>query len=264
MRLCYDLITQMKVDSFEEILYWPFRLQPCGPLAADRTNPNGSPAQYLSEYSRYICDGGGDWSQLASYFSWSAEVDPVKIQIKQYAERHYFHPFIKDIFFNADPSRSPISILKKNGISRVAIQSYATSPKLIFEVPRIHLYLFPMDLAVLVVHIRYDPCANSHLQQLEHKEILDILDYFRRSFPPFVGINKQAGCSPTYYPGLMPYSVQWLAHSQPALPVDRSSLEPPLQSFDPTSIEFPVANHWRQILSPLVPGPSSARLEAAN
>ncbi len=100
-------------------------------------------------------------------------------EITRYAEFVYFHPFIRRFLYGDAKSERPVlRIFKRTGIKKLHIV-LREGQELEFDVDRIHLYVFDIEVAILVMEIS-STNANTELSDIQ-----DFLDQFRRAYPPY-------------------------------------------------------------------------------
>lgn len=228
------------VEGLEEILLLPVRLCPQGTLRDQRYSADVAPEILLEHYVEAM--SGGAWSaQEKGYFE-PSEALRQRLRLnsaRRYAEFVYFHPFIRKILF--DPS-SPVRVLSRDDIGGVEITITKGRAPVRLQVPRIQLFLFPTDVAILAVQLSGAGTA------LPMDTVLRILNSARRTFPPFFMDGGESG--------QCPFRMSWLRRGTEEADAKWHS------DFDNSSAmrasvlkgrAQPIASHWRALLDPLKP-----------
>ncbi len=177
-----------KLQHFRQILFWPLRFIP-PETDAKLIEKNGF-AEYMRE--KLSKDGDSVWSSQNDLYNRGTATD----EITSYAELVYFHPFIQRFLYNtaenfeANKSCLPVlQICKRTDIKRLEI-ILRNKEKLEFSVDRVHLYLFDIEVSILVMEI-----SSSQLVETKLSTIQDFLDQFRHAYPPYWDADG-AGHSP--------------------------------------------------------------------
>lgn len=235
--------SEATVDRFEEILLIPLRVRPSGPLEEVRRSADVPLGILLDRYQRILtgrdstaCDDQdpSGWVVQDGYFQPHEEL-ATRLGLsreKRYAEFVYFHPFIQKMLF---AEGSQVRVLVRHDITGLAVKLDEETPAIRLRVPRIQMFLFPADVAVVAVQIRAE-------DRLPFNAVLRLLNTVRRIFPPYFDAGR---------PGQCPARLTWL-HRDPATDcADWSSNFEAVQDFTRTALENrvqPMARHWRTLL----------------
>ena len=109
-----------------------------------------------------------------------------------YQEFVYFHGFVQRFLFH---KKSALSLFKRSDVRRLEVSLIPDHEPIRLEGDRLHLYLFDIGVATLVVEV-------STTMSLTLADALTLGDYPRRAYPPFW---KEGGI-----PGLYPQRMRWL------------------------------------------------------
>jgi len=230
------------------VMIWPLRLSSRGYLKADwHDSKDQGACKWIGEYADWIENKSKDekgkprWTRINDYYTDSGRRKHLTPQAK-YGEFLYFHPFIQQIFF--DKKDSAIAVLEREDISEARIQLREGDVVWRFPVERVNLFLFPTDVAIAAVQLNM-PQAEQYAAEHELllSDLMDILDWSRRIYPPFFNNENR--------PGLVPKLFEWL----PSAYGNSSDFEC-MDSYLRTTAEkrtTPVARHWRTLMSPLRP-----------
>lgn len=245
--------SETTVEGFEEILMLPIRLCPLGSLEKARGSADLSPQQLLTRYvgvvTRPIGEDKGPEAEKAGWQAQPGYFEPggslagrlgLSDELR-YAEFVYFHPFIQKILFKAD---SAVRVLAREDIVAMEVELEGGKPALRLAVPRIQMFLFPMDVAIVAVQIRA-------AGRLPLDVVLRLLNSVRRTFPPFFDDKGRAGQCPE--------RVRWIGRDGPMGGDWISDFDVPgafLKSVLPTDRSVnraqPLAQHWLALLRPLL------------
>ena len=230
----------IQVKQFREILIWPLQIESprhCAPAQ------NGSENWYLECVRHFESACGWQETDLI-------DRETARSKITQYAEFVYFHPFVQRFLYNTDQKDCPkkteripgLHVFRRGDIKKVGIKLNPVSLDLELDVDRVHLYLFEMGVALLVVEISYDadhdPSAPLSLSQAHN-----ILDSFRRVYPPY----WESG-----HPGHCPDEVTWILDTGERASANYQEMNC-LIHFVTDTLAPPVSAHWQYLLEPMVP-----------
>ena len=216
----------MPVNLFDEILLWPVRLVG-SPEFTEGREPRVDREATLDRWTEILTSGSSKWR--------AADVHKGELSDNEYAERVYFHPFVRQFLYGGERRRPPLRRLTRHDVGRVRIQFGTSSIEL--DVRRVEL-LLDIRVAILAVEI-------ISRGTLTLDEALLIRDQFRRVYPPFWMDSL---------PGLCPDRVEWLDKNGKLIPGASAS------DFDHKTEylkcvrehnEPRVAAHWGWMMSPL-------------
>lgn len=225
------------VEGLEEILMLPVRLCPQGELLHQRRSAEVSPDKLMGRYVDAVT-AGGKWAVQDGYFDVKAPFRKAMTPARNrsYAEFVYFHRFIQKMLFER---KTPVRVLARTdiGAARIGLED---GEILQLDVRRVQMFLFPTDIAVLVVQL------SGRGKEIAFRHALEILNRARRMFPPFFEDSNQAG--------LCPRRVEWIPADGSAAPDEwKSDYHAPNHFLDHVIEERkqPLAGHWRALLEPL-------------
>lgn len=232
-----DNTTSPKLQHFRQILFWPLRLIP---PEGDKTKieKNGF-AEYMREK---LSTTSANWCSQNDLYNRGTASE----EITRYAELVYFHPFIQRFLYDNASNfegkkkhRPVLQICRRTDVSKLKI-TLREGQELKFDVDRIHLYVFDIEVAILVMEISSQTLAdNTNLGQIQ-----DFLDQFRRAYPPYWD-RDDAGHSPQV--------VKFLGNNNELLVEGQYNEPKDYLSFVRHYKISPVAEHWKFLLNPFVP-----------
>lgn len=133
-----------------------------------------------------------------------------------YAEQVYFHDFLRETMFSAEPSGSDkeINLFRRKGRHRISFQldRGGRTFRAKADLDRINLYVFSSGAAVLVVEADFRapdrfaaklPCSSCDARPddaafqpapMTLADALMICDHFRRVYPPFFFVHREKQC----------------------------------------------------------------------
>lgn len=223
-----------RVSHFREILFWPLRLNVSG---------SGDSSNTFNEAVTLLRESGAPWFPVDSYFRGEYEHDE-RLRESRYAEFVYFHPFVQNFLYGNTAHGAPSPSMRIFERTDIAVVNFVRNGAkedanpLKLGVERLHLYLFDLSIAILVLEVSTDNIA------LELAE--SVLDELRRAYPPYWK-NGLAGNCPT--------KVEFLGKGGATIAVsdysDRDNhLRQVEESVRKNEHEPPVAAHWRKLLEP--------------
>jgi len=136
-----------------------------------------------------------------------------------------------------------LQLFKRTDVKEVEVVLH-NDETLRFKVERLHLYIFDIKVAILVMEI-------SSLKPLSLADVQDFLDQFRRVYPPYW--THKAGNSPEtkYEAGNSPKTVTFWGENQQPLVTGVYDENVEFLAFVRNHKESPVVEHWRFLLKPL-------------
>lgn len=223
----------MPFDALHQILFWPLEIS-----SKERISGN-----YLADWAGKIHeDSAYAWQKLDPYDRGTTD----KAELR-YSEFVYFHPFVQGFLYPSESGEEMplqhLQILKRTDVSHVRVKLSGVDEEEILKVDRIHLYLFPTQVAILVVEVR-------SLHPFDRRTTLQFLDQFRRAYGPYWSGGKAGNC---------PEKVEWLNSTENSYqPIGKAS------DFDRFDLQRrpvenaawrrpPVAAHWNFLLQGLKP-----------
>ena len=225
----------IKVKKFREILIWPLQIELYQQSDQSQDDLNKwDYKDYVDNIKNSCC-----WQEIKL-----VDRGISRSKVTPYAEFVYFHPFVQRFLYNTDRenhNKKIIHIFQRNDIKEARVKLNPVNLDINFNVNRVNLYLFEMGVALLVVEISYD--ADDHANSLYLKQVQNILDSFRRAYPPY----WEDG-----YAGHCPDEVTWILDS--GIQVNANYQEKDrLINFVMDELAPPVAGHWQYLLKPMVP-----------
>jgi hypothetical protein len=238
------------ISAFDVTLHWPVRIEAQGELYQSRSDNSSSPAKWLQSCADWI-GKNGKWRQVTNPYAERFGTPCSYPEPRHpYQEFVYFHPFIQDLLYERHRPHSEMALLVRSDIRSLEIV-LGSGVSLRFAIPRLQLYLFTTDVAVMVLELtepqRFDLPSNSwNPTTLSLHEAMDVLNQIRRVYPPFWDDDD--------LPGECPLSIGLLdANKRQVGPVsDYSAQEFFLRNVDCHRCP-PVAPHWNTLLHPLTP-----------
>lgn len=236
-------VGDFKIKKFREILIWPLQVESHQQTTESQ---GGSDKSYFGciHYFKSSCC----WQEtdLVDYGSARSKITP-------YSEFVYFHPFVQRFLYNSDrKDRSNekghfpnLHLFRRRDVNKVRIQ--LAELDITLDVERVHLYFFEMGIAILVVEISYDAHdgnGQGGRQSLYLKQLQNILDSFRRAYPPYWDKNG--------HPGHCPDEITWVLDSGERVNSNYGEQDRFIGFFR-EALAPPVADHWQYLLKPLVP-----------
>jgi hypothetical protein len=225
-----------KLQHFRQILFWPLRLIP-----PDQDKTNWERNGCTTDIQKFLVDTSpSPWMPLNENLC-NRDIAPSEITC--YAEFVYFHPFIRN-FLYGDPSlKSPmLRLFKRTDVEKLHIV-LREGQELEFDVDRIHLYIFDIGIAILVMEI-----SSTNLENTELSVIQDFLDQFRRVYPPYWDESDKGN----YKAGRCPQTVTFLGKKDQVL--IKGTYNAPKEFFPFVRQKVsPITKHWCFLLEPFVP-----------
>jgi hypothetical protein len=159
----------------------------------------------------------------------------------RYAEFVYFHPFARELLYPRETDgNAALAILARRDVRGVEVTLQGGSAPLLFDVERIHLYLFRSQTAMLVVEVASTIPVGLH-------DALQFADQFRRAYAPYHWQGQGGHC---------PVRVRWLTTAGAGQPLGPESdycspetMRAPV--IDSPRRKAPIAAHWGWLLEPL-------------
>lgn len=226
-----DHTTTPKLKHFRQILFWPLQLKV----------PDARKAQVSEDGFASVIK-----SVLTKNSAWEAQDDLYRRGMNaepttRYAEFVYFHPFIRRFLYgepnSADKERA-LHLCQRNDVKKLQmVLRYGEQFEL--DVDRIHLYLFDIEVTILVMEI-----SSTQLAEAELRVIENLVDQLRRAYPPYWD-GGGAGHSPQ--------KVILLDKNNHPIATGDYNRQPDYLEIVETHKTSPVADHWRFLLEPLKP-----------
>lgn len=223
-----------KLQHFRQILFWPLRFIP--PKTDTKLIEKNGFVEYMQE--KLLKDPESVWSSQDKLYDRGTATD----EITNYAELVYFHPFIQRFLYNTAENFEGnkrclpvLQICKRTDIKSLEI-ILRNKEKLEFSVDRVHLYLFDIEVSILVMEI-----SSNQLVETELSTIQDFLDQFRRAYPPYWD-DSGAGHSPQ--------SVKFFGKNKELLTEGLYNDSNKYLNFAEKFKIPPLAEHWKFLLKP--------------
>src|ERR1017187_3286969 len=118
----------MPVNLFDEILLWPVRLMGT-PELTEGHEPRMDREATLDRWTETLTSGSSKWR--------AADAHKGELGDIEYAERVYFHPFVRQFLYGSERRRPPFRRLPRHDVGRVRIQFETRSIEL--DVRRVEL-----------------------------------------------------------------------------------------------------------------------------
>jgi hypothetical protein len=220
---------QPVIESFYQILLWPLQIVLPDTVHAQKLDPT----EWFRRVDAYLRCKGSRWEELKDHY----DRDTSEQAVTRYAEFVYFHPFVQRFLYGrpgTDPER-PLHIYRRSDISRAKVVLKDDSKPVDLDIKRIHLYLFDMEVAVLAVEV-------FARESLALKTTENLLDQFRRAYPPYWEENKAGHC---------PAKVTWLNCNGDTVSESDYCDQGHFQAFVKEHLNPPVARHWAELLAPV-------------
>ena len=206
---------------FRQIFIWPLAAAPTG-------NASGEIQEEIEALAEHI---GAPWGRVPDplYYleSQGGQIPPLSPEA--YQEFVYFHGFVQRFLFG---KKSTLSLYERSDVRTLEVHLTPDGGPIRLEVDRLHLYLFDIGVATLVVE-------TSSESPLTLADALTLGDYTRRAYPPFwVGSE----------PGVYPHRMTWL--DDEGTVVAGGAMEARSELIEHVRDErcAPVAAHWRRLL----------------
>jgi len=230
-----DNVGSPKLKHFRQIIFWPLRLIP-----PDQDKTNWEKKGCTAYIQKFLLPTSSLWIPLNENLS-NRETAPSEITC--YAELLYFNPFIRSFLYGGpDVKRPKLRLFKRTDVKKLQIV-LREGQELEFDVDRIHLYIFDIEIAILVMEI-----SSINLENTELSEIQDFLDQFRRVYPPYW--DEFDG---SYKAGLCPQTVTFLGKKSQELIKGTFNAPKEFLPFIRHNKASPVTKHWCFLLEPFVP-----------
>lgn len=224
--------TDPGLRRFREILIWPVKL---------RVRQETGREAY--EAAARLLAASGIWAETANLYGRDDGTDATE----RYSEFVYFHPFVQNFLYGDPPpgGHRGVRLFRRSDVSALKVVFGGDAPFTVrLDVARLHLYLFEVGVAVLVLELNAATVPDDEgLTDLAQAQIL--LDRLRRVYPPFFRGDE---------PGTFPEDVR-LFDAQGrdiAFPAVRGR---DFADFVANRHQPPVAGHWQHLLAPLQPVP---------
>ena len=244
-------VRRTTISRLSQILILPLRLEYSGILNQDRRDDTLAPLKRLEWLANWVVETGQEsWEHCPDLYqdlglTAGASRDLDTDERDRYSTAVFFHPFIRDLLFSVD--KHPIEVLRHRKVRRVRIRAEGGGsrgwPERSFAVRRAHLFLFPCDVVLFTLQVDFTASANEPHMNIAESQ--DLLNQFRRLYPPY--FNRYDA------PGQVPALVQWMDGADPP-----AAWGEPAQFARATFTDYvqanrttPLANHWSAILQPL-------------
>lgn len=219
---------ELPVSRFNMVFLWPLFVE--GPEGED-----SPPGARLDRWEDWFKKGG----------PWSEAPDDAP-----YAERVYFHPFVRDFLYghvHDRKERKPLRRLARSDLKGLRYQytPYGSAPVVrTLDVLRAELVLFETSIAVALVELGLGPAP----ARLDLAEVMEVQDRLRRVYVPYWYDDGA--------PGRCMDTVEWLdAQGAVASASDFRLAQGAARSLLDEGREPPMADHWRHLIAPLAPAP---------
>jgi hypothetical protein len=228
-----------KLQHFRKILFWPLRLI----RPDDKTNWEKEGC--VAYIQQQVIPMSSPWIPAnKNLYNRGTAAD----EITCYAELVYFHPFIRRFLYGEPGSeRTVLQIFKRTDVKKMHIV-LREGQTLDFNVDRVHLYVFDIEVAILVLEISSQNLADTKLSDIQ-----DFLDQFRRVYPPYWDEVADG----TYKAGHSPQTVTFLGKNNKGENQEliNGTFNHPKEflPFVRHNKVSPVAKHWCFLLEPFVP-----------
>jgi len=213
------------LQHFRQILFWPLRLIP----PDDDKTKAYIEEKGFAEYVRGELSKTTDWCSQNDLYNRGTASD----ELTCYAEFVYFHPFIRRFLYGDPKNGNALHIYQRTDVKTVQI-TLRNAQEFTFNVDRIHLYLFDLNVTLLVMEI-----SSTNLTEL--KDVENLLDQFRHAYPPYWDQNG-AGHSPQI--------VRFFDKKQHQLAQSEYNNQQSYLNSVEKHKTLPVAHHWEYLLKP--------------
>jgi hypothetical protein len=220
---------QPVIESFYQVLLWPLQIVLPDTVHAQKLDPT----EWFRRIDAYLRCKGSRWEELKDHYDRGTSEQAVT----RYAELVYFHPFVQRFLYSrsgAEPER-PLRIYRRSDISQAKVVLKKGGNPVDLDIKRIHLYLLDMEVAVLAMEV----FARESLSLQTSEELLD---QFRRAYPPYWEENKAGHC---------PAKVTWLNCNSDIVSESDYCNQECFQAFVKEHLSPPVARHWADLLAPV-------------
>jgi hypothetical protein len=209
------------IKKFREILFWPLEIPKLGRHADETVR-----CKFENDFLR-----SGHWHREPDLLHRGLTAE----EGSAYAELVYFHPFVQRFLYGKE---SPLRLYRRDDIQRARVELKGHDGTVLdLAVARVHFYLFEYGAALLAVEV--------HAENLPLKQVEDLLDQFRRAYPPYWESRDNLA-------GHCPKQVEWLSNGVTLATSDYAERQV-FEKFVEEHKLPPVARHWQTLLDPLKP-----------
>jgi hypothetical protein len=222
--LTTDNKTPPKLQHFRQTLFWPLRLRFPETDKAEITEKNNFATIIKKRLTH-------PWEPVDDLYRRGMDSD----KLTRYAEFVYFHPFIRRFLYGDPENGNALHIYQRTDVKTVQI-TLRKGQEFTCNVDRIHLYLFDLNVTLLVMEI-----SSTDLTEL--KDVENLLDQFRHAYPPYWDQNGA---------GHSPQTVTLFDENQQPLANSEYKNQESYLNFVEKHKAIPVAHHWESLLKPFV------------
>ena len=226
--------SDIPLTAFRQIFIWPLAAAPTG----DAQEEVRALVERLDRDQADRRDPPSPWRRIRDPLRYLEPPEASGLSPEAYQEFVYFHGFVQRFLFD---EASALSLYERADVRRLEVRPTPTDKPISLQVDRLHLYLFDIGVATLVVETSYSRKPSS-ASSLTLADALTLGDYTRRAYPPFF--------RPDGNPGLYPHRMTWLDDKGTAVAGGAMETETQTDFIEHVRKKrcAPVAAHWRRLL----------------
>ena len=226
------------VERFRQVLIWPLAVaRPSG------RNPGWTSMREVGRQVRGLAaPEGNPWQPIEDGLQYLDGRDDEKFQ-----EFVYFHDFVgRFLYADSKDGKRALHIFRRDDVHRVSVTLPEGQGSFDLSVDRVHLYLFDIGVAALVVEVSAPDNSESDTDGFHLGDVMNLSDRFRRVYPPH-----------WKKPGGFPEQVLWGSEDGDDLfglkarGWTKQNYTDHVTRHCHASRHAPVAPHWRALIEPL-------------
>ena len=176
------------VERFRQVLIWPLAVaRPPG------GNPGWTPMKAVGRQVRRLATPEGNpWQPIEDGLQYLDGRDDEKFQ-----EFVYFHDFVgRFLYADSKAGKRALRIFRRDDVRRVSVTLPNSEGSFDLSVDRVHLYLFDVGVAALVVEVSAPDSPEPDTDGFHLGDVMNLSDRFRRAYPPYWEDNGKPGGFP--------------------------------------------------------------------
>lgn len=199
---------EINIRAFRQILFLPLTLSP----AAD---DEGSVSEAVAKVAGSLTQGAApEWQERGDLLAYLDSADDPYA----YAEFVYFHPYIQTFLYNQSRDRAPraMRLFCRSEPGAFDIDFIVNGDRVSMRLPieRLHLYLFELGVAILVVEVDAGECPTVRAKDgrdiaLTLAHILALQNALRRIYPPYFDPERNLATKPPEPLPEYPAALRW-------------------------------------------------------